>query len=72
MSERDEALKGIRNAAKRRDRADKSRRQAREQLKRYTREAQAAGVPISEIAQVAGLSRQAVYGLLGQSPFQEG
>jgi DNA invertase Pin-like site-specific DNA recombinase len=67
-----EALKGIRNAARRRDRADVSRRGAREDLKRYAKEAQAAGVSISEIARVAGLSRQAVYGLIGQSPYQEG
>jgi DNA invertase Pin-like site-specific DNA recombinase len=68
----EEALKGIRNAARRRNRAEVSRREARADLKRYCAEAQAAGVSITEIARVAGLSRQAVYGLLGQSPFQEG
>ncbi len=65
-----EALKGIRNAARRRDRADKSRRAARDDLKRYCQEAQKAGVSITEIARVAGLSRPSVYALLGQSPFQ--
>jgi hypothetical protein len=65
-----EALKGIKNAARRRDRADASRREAREELKRYCLAAHAAGVPITEIARVSGLSRQGVYGLLGQSPFQ--
>ena len=65
-----EAVKGIRNAARRRDRADKSRREARTDLKRYCQEALAAGVPISQIAREAKLSRQSVYALLGQSPFQ--
>jgi DNA invertase Pin-like site-specific DNA recombinase len=65
-----EAVKGIRNAARRRDRADKSRREARADLKRYCREALDAGIPISQIAREAKLSRQSVYALLGQSPFQ--
>lgn len=65
-----EALKGIRKAARRRDRAEVSRREARADLKRYCAEAQAAGVSITEIARASGLSRQGVYGLLGQSPFQ--
>jgi hypothetical protein len=65
-----EAIKGIRKAARRRDRADASRREARDELKRYCLEAQAAGVSVSEIARASGLSRQGVYGLLGQSPFQ--
>jgi uncharacterized protein with von Willebrand factor type A (vWA) domain len=65
-----EAIKGIRKAARRRDRADVSRREARDDLKRYCQEALAAGVPISQIAREARLSRQSVYGLLGQSPYQ--
>jgi hypothetical protein len=67
-----EVIKNIRKAARRRDRADVSRREARADLKRYCQEAQAAGVSITDIAAAAGLSRQGVYGLLGQSPFQEG
>lgn len=65
-----EAVKGIRNAARRRDRADKSRKEARADLKRYCEAALAAKVPISQIAREAKLSRQSVYALLGQSPFQ--
>jgi DNA invertase Pin-like site-specific DNA recombinase len=65
-----DAVRGIRNAARRRDRADKSRREARAELKRYCKEALNAGVPISQIAREAKLSRQSVYALLGQSPFQ--
>jgi DNA-binding CsgD family transcriptional regulator len=65
-----EAIKGIRNAARRRERADVSRREARADLKHYCREALAAGVPISQIAREAKISRQSVYALLGQSPFQ--
>ena len=69
---KDEAIKGIKKAARRRDRAEISRREARDELKRYCLGAHEAGVPITEIARVSGLSRQGVYGLLGQSPFQEG
>jgi DNA invertase Pin-like site-specific DNA recombinase len=65
-----EAIKGIRRAAKRRERADKTRREATAELWEYCREAQAAGVSISQIAREAGLSRQGVYDLLGQRPSQ--
>jgi DNA invertase Pin-like site-specific DNA recombinase len=60
-----ETIKAIRQAAKRRDRADKARREAVNELRERTREAQAAGVSISQIAREAGLSRQGVYDLLG-------
>jgi hypothetical protein len=63
-----EAVKGIRQAAKRRERAARARREATVELKQYCEAAQAAGVPISRIAQEAGLSRQGVYDLLGQRP----
>ena len=60
----DEALKGIRSAAKRRERAAEARREATAELRRYIESAQAAGVSISQIAREAGLSRQGVYDLL--------
>jgi DNA-binding phage protein len=63
-----EAIKGIRKAAKRRERAAEARREATDELLRYCREAQAAGVSISQIAREAGLSRQGVYDLLAERP----
>jgi DNA invertase Pin-like site-specific DNA recombinase len=63
-----EAVKGLRSAAKRRERADKARREATDDLRRLAREAQKAGVPIARIAREAGLSRQGVYDLLAARP----
>jgi DNA-binding phage protein len=63
MSE-SEAVKGIRQAARRRERAAEARREATADLRRYIEAAQAAGVSISQIAREAGLSRQGVYDLL--------
>jgi DNA invertase Pin-like site-specific DNA recombinase len=63
-----EAVKGLRSAAKRRERADKARREATDDLRRIAREAQKAGVPIARIAREAGLSRQGVYDLLAARP----
>jgi DNA invertase Pin-like site-specific DNA recombinase len=60
----DDLTKGIRQAAKRRDRADKARREAVAELREQARAAQAAGVSITRIAAEAGLSRQGVYDLL--------
>jgi DNA-binding phage protein len=60
----DEAIKGIRDAAKKRERAAEARRDATAELRRYIEAAQAAGVSISQIAREAGLSRQGVYDLL--------
>lgn len=57
-------IKGIRQAAKRRERADRVRREATADLRDRIREAQAAGVSIAQIAREAGLSRQGVYDLL--------
>jgi hypothetical protein len=64
MSE-SEAIKGIRLAAKQRERADLARLRATELLREHCRAAQAEGVPIARIAREAGLSRQGVYDLLG-------
>lgn len=63
-----EAIKSIRQAAKRRERTLRARLDATNDLRRSCEAAQAAGVPISRIAQEAGLSRQGVYDLLGQRP----
>jgi DNA invertase Pin-like site-specific DNA recombinase len=64
----DETVKGIRQAAKRRDRADAARRAAVADLRERIREAQAAGVSVSQIAREASLSRQGVYDLLNGHP----
>lgn len=60
-----ETLKGIRQAAKRREKADRMRREATEELRELCRQAQSEGVQITRIASEAGLSRQGVYDLLG-------
>jgi AcrR family transcriptional regulator len=61
-----EAIKGIRKAAKQRERASEARSAATADLRRYCLEAQAEGVSISQIAREAGLSRQGVYDLLAE------
>jgi DNA-binding phage protein len=63
-----EAIQGIRRAAKRRERAAHARHEATAELWDYCREAKAAGVSISQIAREAGLSRQGVYDLLAERP----
>lgn len=62
------AIKGIRRAAKSRERADAARAKATDELRRYCKDAQDAGVPVTRIAQEAGLSRQGVYDLLAGRP----
>jgi hypothetical protein len=61
-------LKALRNAAARRERAEQERHAASAELRQRVREARAAGVSPTRIAQEAGLSRQAVYEALGQQP----
>jgi hypothetical protein len=68
MSEQSAALKAIRRAARKREKADQAKREATEELRGYCREAQAADVPITRIASEAGLSRQGVYDLLAERP----
>jgi len=63
MSE-SEAVKGIRRAAKQRERADLLRGEAIRELRERCREAQKQGVSIAAIAREARLSRQGVYDLL--------
>jgi hypothetical protein len=59
-----EIVKAIRRAAKRREKADQTRREATSELRDWCRKAQAAGISITQIASEAGLSRQGVYDLL--------
>lgn len=61
-------LRGIRSAAKRREKADAAKRKATADLRRYCEEAREAGVSITKIASEAGLSRQGVYDLLAERP----
>ncbi len=67
MSESD-AIKGIRRAAKQRERAERMRHEATSELRERIRQAQADGESISRIAREAGLSRQGVYDLLAPRP----
>jgi len=62
------SILGIRRAAKRRERANETRRAATDELREHLRAAQAEGVSIAQIAREARLSRQGVYDLLGQRP----
>lgn len=68
MTEQAAAIRRIRGAASRREKADRARRDATAELQSYCREAQKAGVPITRIASEAGLSRQGVYDLLAARP----
>lgn len=64
----DQAIKGIQRSAKRRDEAAKLRIEATDDLRRYCQAAQKAGVPLTQIAREAALSRQGVYDLLAERP----
>ena len=68
VSEWERTLREIRKAAKRRARADEDHRKATEDLRTYIRAARSAGVPITQIASEAGISRQAVYDVLEARP----
>ncbi|HSS42378.1 MAG TPA: helix-turn-helix domain-containing protein [Solirubrobacterales bacterium] len=68
VSEWDRTLREIRKAAKRRAKADEDRRKATDDLKTNIRAARSAGIPITQIASEAGLSRQAVYDVLEARP----
>jgi len=62
-------------AAQRRKRAEEARRAAASELRERVIDAQEAGVPVARIAREAGVSRQAVYEMLGlrrlSSPHRE-
>lgn len=60
------AIRRIQVAVRKRTKADETKREATEQLRKSCREAQAAGVSITRIASEAGLSRQGVYDLLAE------
>ena len=64
--DRAEAIKGIHKAAKRRKKADEAKREATDDLRRYCAAAKEVGVPVSQIASEADLSRQGVYDLLAE------
>lgn len=55
----------LRFAGKRRKRAEDERHAAATELRQRVIDAQEAGVPIARIAREAGISRQAVYEMLG-------
>lgn len=67
-SEWDRTLREIRKAAKRRAKADEAHREATEDLRTFIRAARHAGVPITQIASEAQISRQAVYDVLEARP----
>lgn len=62
------AVKGVRRAARKRERAIEARETATVELREQIKLAQAEGVSISQIAREAGLSRQGVYDLLSARP----
>jgi DNA-binding phage protein len=62
------ALELLALAAKRREKADEERHQSTIELHKYTLAARGAGIGVTQIASTAGLSRQAVYEILGQQP----
>lgn len=66
MTDQAHLLRSIRGAAKRRERADAAKRQATEDLRGFCQQAQKAGIPVTQIASEAGLSRQGVYDLLAE------
>lgn len=68
MKDATAAIKAIRRAAKSRDRANAARQKATDELRGYCKDAQEAGVPVTQIASEAGLSRQGVYDLLAERP----
>lgn len=67
-SEWNRTLREIRKAAKRRAKADEDHRKATEDLRTFIRAARSAGVPITQIASEARISRQAVYDVLEARP----
>lgn len=59
------AIVALRFAATRRRRAEEERHAAAAELRQRVRDAHDAGVAITQIAREAGISRQAVYEMLG-------
>lgn len=65
MTTADETRQRLRDAADRRASAKAEWKTATDELARWIIAARDAGVPITEIARLAGISRQAVYTVLG-------
>jgi len=68
MSDHSDQLKLIRKAAKRRAAAKKEMLGATDELRVYCLQAKYLGIPVTQIASEAGLSRQGVYDLLEERP----
>jgi hypothetical protein len=66
--EEKEYLDNIRKSAKRRAKARHEQRAATDELRVVCTQAKYAGLPITEIARWAELSRQGVYDLIGHEP----
>jgi hypothetical protein len=62
------AISNLKKAAKRRQAAETERHAAAADLRQRIKEARAAGISPTQIAQEARVSRQAVYEALGQRP----
>ena len=60
----DEIRDGLRNAAVRREQADRDKAEATEDLRRWLREAEPTNISHAEAARLAGLSRNGAYQLL--------
>lgn len=58
----------INAAARKRSKADEAKLAATDDLRRLCHAARQAGIPVTAIALEAGISRQAVYDLLGERP----
>jgi hypothetical protein len=68
MTEWGRTIHEIESAAERRAQADQEKEKATEDLRTFIKAARFAGVPITQIASAARLSRQAVYDVLGAQP----
>lgn len=71
MDEADDTRQRLREAAQRRRDAKATWSTATDDLTRGVTAARDAGVPIAEVARLAGISRQAVYDILRKRPSQK-
>ena len=67
MSGRARTIQAIRKSAKRRKKAERKRREAMGELRDLCLRGKEAGIPLTELAREAGLSRQGIYDLLGHT-----
>lgn len=63
-----QAIAALERAAKRRERAIEERQNAADELRQRVQDAHLAGLGATKIAEVAGVSRQAVYEVIGHRP----